>query len=83
MPTASLLILYTGLGLALALLRWRQGAPGSNAALDGLLWPLELARLLLLALGQSRQSEACCADRRLPTPSHGHPCGAPASNRLC
>lgn len=57
MQTWSLITLYAGLGLALALLRRQQGARPLHALVDGLIWPLELARagLLLLAQGLGGQ----------------------------
>ncbi len=49
----SLIILYAGLGLALALLRRQQGACVLDALVDGLFWPMEFLRtgLLLIAHG--------------------------------
>ncbi len=42
MTLTSLILLYTGLGLAMAILRWPQAAHPLAACLAGLLWPLEI-----------------------------------------
>jgi len=59
-PTA-LIILYAGLGLAMALLRRRQGAYPGAALLAGLAWPLELIAGGLEILGSSLARLPLCA----------------------
>ncbi len=53
MTPISLIILYAGLGLAMTLLRRRQGVKPAAALLAGLAWPLEIAAGCLDLLGSS------------------------------
>lgn len=59
-PTA-LIILYAGLGLAMMLLRRRQGADSADALLTGLAWPLEIVSGCLDLLGSSLATLPVCA----------------------
>jgi len=53
MTLSALIILYAGLGLAMTLLRRRQGAYPAAALLAGLAWPLKLVAGCLELLGSS------------------------------
>lgn len=59
MTPASLIVLYAGLGLAMTLLRHRQGTNPAAALLAGLTWPLELIAggLDLLGSGLARLTQ--------------------------
>lgn len=59
-PTA-LIILYAGLGLAMTLLRRRQGANPAAALLAGLAWPLEIVAGCLDLLSSSQAGLPVCA----------------------
>lgn len=60
MTLTSLIILYAGLGLAMTLLRRRQGARPADALLAGLAWPLEIVAGCLDLLGSGLAASPHC-----------------------
>lgn len=61
MTPISLIILYAGLGLAMMLLRRRQGTRPAAALFAGLAWPLEIVAGCLDLLGSSLTTLPVCA----------------------
>lgn len=60
MTLTSLILLYTGLGLAMAILRWRQGAHPLAACSAGFLWPLEIVAGWLELFASRLAKLPCC-----------------------